>query len=161
MCIRDRLWPGAVLDVDALRSIGGFEAPYELAFDTRIFSQMSFLGPVISSTDRQFGFRIHQGSMSSSNWDAQRESLRFIEACHRERLAGRQVPTYEQFVRDEKAKPQFERVARRQSDRAQLLFRSGGQQWLAGEKLEGGKKLLRSAVTWPPAFLRKVLDQGR
>ena len=42
-----------------------------------------------------------------------------------------------------------------------MLFRSGGQQWLSGEKLEGGKKLLKSAGTWPPAFLRKVLDQGR
>ena len=119
----EMLWPGAVLNVEALRSIGGFETPYELAFDTRIFSQMSFLGPVISSTDRQFGFRIHQGSMSSSNWDKQRESLRFIEACHRERLAGREAPTYEQFVRDEEAKTRFEQVSRRRSDRAQMLFR--------------------------------------
>jgi len=155
------LWPGAVLDVEALRSIGGFEQPFEMSFDCRIFSQMSFAGPVIASTDRQFGFRIHQGSMSSSNWDAQRENLRFIGACHRARVLGNEVPTYEEFRADESARSPFVALEQRRRDRSQMLFRTGGQQWLAGDKVAGGKNLMQSAITWPPAFVQKVLDQGR
>ena len=155
------LWPGAVLDVEALRSIGGFEQPFEMAFDCRIFSQMSFVGPVISSTDRQFGFRIHQGSMSSNNWDAQRENLRYIGACHRARVSGSEAPSLSEFLATEARSSVFKLLKQRRRDRSQMLFRSGGQQWLSGQRMRGGRNLLQSALTWPPAFVQKVLDQSR
>lgn len=153
------LWPGSVLRVDMLRSIGGFEKPFSQSFDNRIFSQMSFHGPVISLADRQFGFRIHQGSMSSANWKKQNEIVRFVAACHQARVDGVDEPTYDEFVVAEAAKPAAVRARVQLRDRSRIHFRKGGQRFLAGERLAGVANIAASMVLWPPAFAEKVQDQ--
>lgn len=153
------LWPGSVLDVAALRSIGGFETEFDLVFDTRIFCQMSFVGPVISVEDRQFGFRIHQGSLSSSNWHKQRERFRYLEASHRARVLGRDDVTFERFQAGEQTANRWETFRRQRSDDAKFKFRTGGEQWLAGNKLSGVRYGVGSFLSWPPSFFEKVGDQ--
>lgn len=153
------LWPGAVLRTDLLRSFGGFEAPYAQSFDNRIFSQMSFLGPVVSLPDRNFGFRIHQGSMSSANWQAQNEIVRFVAASHAANIEGRAEPTFEEFQRAEAADPPHVQLRRRLRDRSRIHFRKGGQLALGGNKAKGVANMAASAVLWPPAFIEKLSDQ--
>ena len=153
------LWPGSVHRTDLLRKIGGFEAPYAQSFDNRIFSQMSFLGPVISLRQRNFGFRIHQGSMSSANWKAQNEIVRFVAASHAARLQGRVEPTLEEFREAEAHDPSFVQIRRQLRDRSRIHFRKGGQLALGGERLQGAVNMAASALLWPPAFVEKVRDQ--
>ncbi len=153
------LWPGAVLNTSHLRKIGGFEKPFSQSFDNRIFSQMSFQGPVISLPDRQFGFRIHQGSMSSANWKKQNEIVRFVAACQQARVDGVDEPTYDEFVAAEAAKPAAARARVQLRDRSRIHFRKGGQRFLAGERLAGAANIAAAMVLWPPAFVEKVQDQ--
>ena len=153
------LWPGAVLRVDALRAIGGWELEFAPSFDNRIFSQMSFHGPVLAIPDRQFGFRIHQGSLSTSRWKSQREIVRFVAACHRANIEGRPEPTLEQFQADEKADPLWRRYARDLRDQSGLHFRVGGAKALSGDRAAGAGHLAASAALWPPNFVEKVRDQ--
>ena len=153
------LWPGAVLRTDLLREIGGFEKPFSQSFDNRIFSQMTFHGPVISLADRDFGFRIHQGSMSSTNWKAQNEIVRFVAACHRANIDGTAEPTFDEFVAAEAAKPPHLRARRHLRDRSRIHFRKGGQKALAGDRVSGAANIAASMALWPPAFIEKVKDQ--
>ncbi len=153
------LWPGSVLRVDLLCSFGGFEAPYAQSFDNRIFSQLSFLGPVVALPERNFGFRIHQGSMSSKNWQAQNEIVRFVAASHTANLQGRREPTFEEFQLAEASDPRYVQIRRQLRDRSRIHFRKGGQLALGGEKVRGVANIAASAVLWPPAFVEKLLDQ--
>lgn len=155
----EMLWPGAVLQTEQLRSIGGFEPPFSLSFDNRIFSQLSFLGPVLSLKDEQFGFRIHQGSMSTSNWRGQNQIVRFVRACHQANLAGRVEPTLEEFRSAEAADPWLVRTKRDLRDRSRVHFRKGGALALSGDRLAGAGHMALSMVLWPPAFIDKVADQ--
>jgi len=155
----EMLWPGSVLRVDMLRAIGGFEKPFSQSFDNRIFSQMSFQGPVISLRDQQFGFRIHQGSMSSANWKKQNEIVRFVAKCHAANVAGRDEPTYEEFAAAEANDPIHIRAHRQLRDRSRIHFRKGGQQALSGDRVNGVANIVASLLLWPPAFVEKVKDQ--
>lgn len=153
------LWPGSVLRTDLLRSFGGFEAPYAQSFDNRIFSQMSFLGPVVALPERNFGFRIHQGSMSSTNWQAQNEIVRFVAASHSANLEGRPEPTFEEFRHAESTDPSYVQLRRQLRDRSRIHFRKGGQLALGGDKARGVANIAASALLWPPAFIEKLADQ--
>ncbi len=153
------LWPGSVLRTDLMREIGGFEAPYAQSFDNRIFSQMSFHGPVISLPERNFGFRIHQGSMSSANWKAQNETVRYVAASHSARLEGRIEPTLEEFREAEALDPSHVQIKRQLRDRSRIHFRKGGQLALGGDRLQGAANMAASALLWPPAFVEKLKDQ--
>lgn len=153
------LWPGAVLHTETLRSFGGFEAPFAQSFDNRIFSQMSFHGPAISLPQRNFGFRIHQGSMSTSNWKAQNEIVRFVEACHQANFAGRQEPSFDEFRAAEASDSVVIRTKRSLRDRSRIHFRKGGELALAGDRKRGALNLAASAALWPPAFGEKIMDQ--
>ena len=153
------LWPGAVLRTDALRSFGGWEEPFGASFDNRIFSQMSFHGPVIAIRDRQFGFRIHQGSLSTTNWRNQNQIVRFIEACQQAKVSGRPEPTLEAFRESEAADPAHVRWQRDLRDRSRIHFRKGGALSLSGDRALGLRHLATSAALWPPAFGEKVRDQ--
>ncbi len=153
------LWPGAVLRTDLLREIGGWEPDFALSFDNRIFSQMSFHGPVLAVPDRSFGFRIHQNSLSTSKWSDQRHIVRFVAACQEANVEGRPEPTAAEFRAAEDNAPLAERVARNLRDRSGLHFRVGGAKALSGDRFGGATHLARAAVLYPPAFFDKVLDQ--
>lgn len=153
------LWPGSVLRTELLREIGGFEAPFAQSFDNRIFSQLSLLGPVVSLPERNFGFRIHQGSMSSSNWKAQNEIVRFVAACHGANLAAASEPTFEEFRNSEACAPVAVRLRRQLRDRSRIHFRRGGAQSLSGMRLVGASNMAAAAILWPPAFVEKIKDQ--
>ncbi len=155
----EMLWPGAVLQTERLRSIGGFEPPFSLSFDNRIFSQLSFLGPVLSLPDQNFGFRIHQGSMSTSKWKDQNRIVRFVRACHEANLAGAPEPSFEAFCASEDADSAVVKAKRDLRDRSRVHFRKGGALALSGEKGKGAGHMFVSAFLWPPAFIDKIADQ--
>lgn len=153
------LWPGSVLRVDALRSLGGWEPEFAMSFDNRIFSQMSFHGPVLALPDRQFGFRIHQGSLSTSKWKGQREVVRYVAACHEANVAGVPEPKFADFQAGERNDPAWKRYSRALRDESGLNFRVGGAKFLSGDRVAGALHLVKAAVLWPPAFVEKVRDQ--
>ena len=156
----EMLWPGSVLDTEALRSIGGFSEAFANIFDVQIFSNLSFVGPVISITDSQFGFRIHSGSNSTKNWGSQRQLLRYFQVCHEAQLDGIEPPTEEEFREIEAAQPAKQRNKRDRYEHAQLMFRIGGEHWLSGRRVEGLNHFARSLLSSPAAFVAKVGDQG-
>lgn len=153
------LWPGSVLRVDALRAIGGWEPEFAPSFDNRIFSQMSFHGPVLAVPDRNFGFRIHQGSLSTSKWGNQREIVRFVAKCHQANIDRVPEPTFAEFQAAERNDSTPTKVARTLRDQSGLHFRVGGAKALSGDRLAGAGHLVRAAAMWPPAFVDKVRDQ--
>lgn len=153
------LWPGSILNTELLRELGGFEAAFSQSFDNRIFSQMSFYGPVLSLPERNFGFRIHQGSMSSSSWESQNEIVRFVEACHAANFVGRPEPSFEDFRSAEAAEPTALQLRRKLHDRSRIHFRKGGALALSGDRLAGAAHVAKAMVIWPPAFIEKVKDQ--
>lgn len=155
----EMLWPGAVLHTQRLRASGGFEARFSQSVDNRIFSKLSREFPVISLTDQNFGVRIHQGSVSTSNWRTQNEHVRFVESCHQAMCDGRHEPEFEEFVAGEAADPVWTRTRRNLRDRSRMHFRRGGALALGGQRTRGALNLATACVLWPPAFVEKVGDQ--
>lgn len=155
----EMLWPGAILRTADLRAIGGFEAAFNQSADNRIFSQLSFRGPVLSVPDRSFGYRIHQGSLSSANWKVQNHHVRYVEACHAANLAGEREPSVEEFLSSESALPVQARIGRGLRDRSRIMFRKGGEMVLSGQRIGGAAHLAASAMLWPPSFAEKLMDQ--
>lgn len=153
------LWPGAVLRTEELRSIGGFEPEFSKAFDTRIFSKMSFRGPVLAVPDRNFGFRIHQGSLSTGSWGQQHLLHRYIGACSAALLDERPEPSLEEHMAREAADPRHIRIRRSLRERSRIHFRTGGELALSGRRLDGLRYLIVAFLIWPPAFFEKVSDQ--
>jgi hypothetical protein len=45
-------------------------------------------------------------------------------------------------------------------EKAQLMFRIGGEHWVSGNKVEAAKYFARSVLSSPEAFVDKVRDQG-
>jgi hypothetical protein len=155
----EMLWPGSVLDTEALRSIGGFSTEFANIFDVQVFSNLSFVGPVLSITDEQFGFRIHSGSNSTTNWGNQRQLLRYFRVCHEAQLDGIEPPTMDAFQQSEAEQPRWQQIRRNRYENAQLMFRLGGEHWVSGKKLDGAKYFAKSILSSPAAFITKVGDQ--
>ena len=156
------LWPGAVLNTEALRSIGGFEAEFERTFDNRIFTRLSALGPVLSLTDCNFGFRIHEGSLSTSKFIESSQQIRHVQACRTAEVEGRPAPTRASFLEAERQAPAHTRARIYLRSRSRMHFRRGSAfLFEGGRKAEASRQLATSAVLWPPAFFEKLLDQGK
>ena len=151
--------PAAVIQTERLRAIGGFEEPFGDAFDTRIFTRLALDGPVVSVPDRQFGFRIHQGSLSAGNWTRQHQLNRYVGACQAAMLKNEPEPSFEDFAAHEKQQPRLQRVHRTLRERSRLHFRTGGELVLSGRRLAGARHLVASLLWWPPAFVHKIADQ--
>lgn len=158
----EMLWPGAVLNVEALRSIGGFEADFARTFDNRIFTRLSAIGPVLSIPDRNFGFRIHEGSISTTKFMAASQQVRHVQACRTAEVEGRTAPTVEEFVKMEQEAPAHQRVRVYLRSKSRSHFRRGSAHLFEGDRpLEAFRHLATAAVVWPPAFFEKLLDQGQ
>lgn len=158
----EMLWPGAVLNTGALRSIGGFEKQFERTFDNRIFTRLSTVGPTLSLSDRNFGFRIHEGSLSTSKFIVGSQQIRHVQACRTAELEGRPAPTQEEFAQSERDAPAYRRAHVYLRSRSRMHFRRGSAFLFEGGRIpEATGQLAASAILWPPAFLEKLLDQGK
>lgn len=158
----EMLWPGAVLNTEALRSIGGFEQEFERTFDNRVFTRLSTVGPVLSLPDRNFGFRIHEGSLSTSKFIVGSQQIRHVQACRTAELEGRPEPTQEEFIQSELDAPAYRKAHLYLRGRSRMHFRRGSAFLFEGGRTpEAIRQLATSAVLWPPAFIEKVLDQGK
>lgn len=157
--IFEMVWPGAVFRTDELRAVGGFEARFNQSADNRIFTQLAQRAPVVALTDDQFGYRIHQGALSTGNWKVQNRHVRYVAACHEAHRAGLEEPTYEAFLAAESSAPWRRRVSVGLRDRSRMHFRRGGALMLQGQWVRASANLVASVAIWPPAFVGKVRDQ--
>ncbi len=152
------LWPGAVIDVEALREIGGFEDRF-LSFDNRIFTRLAQQRPVLAVPRRDFGFRIHAESESTSRFGKQAQSVRYVQACLDADRAGRREPTPAEFEQAEASADRLTRIAIDRRERARLHLRSAGAHLLGGNRRAAAAGLARAAILWPPAVIRWIKDQ--
>lgn len=157
--IFEMLWPGAVISTEALRKSGGFEARFNKSVDNRIFSKLALASPVVSLRDDSFGYRIHQGSVSTSDWQEQNQHVRYVAACHKALCAKTPEPEFDAFIASEAKATKFNRARIQLRDRSRMHFRRGGALMLEDQTLRGSGNLLASVILWPPAFVQKVKDQ--
>lgn len=158
----EMLWPGAVLATEALRSIGGLDPNFDRTFDNRIFTKLSALGPVLSLRNRDFGYRIHEGSLSSSSFLLQSQQVRHVQACRTAELEGRTEPSPEAFAQSERNAPLLTRLRVDLRARSRMHFRRGSAQLLEGGNIaSSARHIILSAILWPPAFIEKLRDQGQ
>ncbi len=157
--IFEMLWPGAVLRTDLLRSSGGFEAKFNQAVDNRIFTKLAIDAPVLALPNWDFGYRIHQGSLSTSNWKRQNEHVRLVKACHWATHQNLPEPSLKDFLEAEASDPFWVQAKRDLRDRSRMHFRRGGALALGGHRVQGFGNLALSGLLWPPAFFDKLTDQ--
>jgi glycosyltransferase involved in cell wall biosynthesis len=152
-------FPSAIFRTDAVRAIGGFEGKFGSTIDVAVFSRLSRQGPVITDPKRSFGYRIHDGSVSTADGAKLAELLRYVGVCIGAMDAGEPEPTFDQFQAAEAAQPVARRFARRRRVAAQVRFRRAGAAMLRGDRVDGARHLAVSALSSPTVFARKVIDQ--
>ena len=152
-------FPASIFRTEEARAIGGFEEKFGPTMDVAIFTRLSRKGPVIVDPNRSFGYRIHDGSVSTADGEKLAELLRYVGACMTATDAGAPEPTFAEFRADEAAQPALARFNRRRQVAAQIRFRRAGAAVLRGDRAEGARHLAISAVSSPRVFARKAIDQ--
>ncbi len=153
------VFPSAIYRTELLSSIGGFEERFGSAMDLATFTRLGFEHPVLADPRRSFAHRIHDGSVTSSRASEHAERLRYTKQCMDAIRAGRDEPTWENFLATEEMLP---RRDRRVSDRQTLsatLFRQGGAAVASGRRLTGFGKIGASAALSPGTFTRRSKSQ--
>ncbi len=154
----EMLWPGSILRTDLLRRVG-FEADFRLSLDNRIFTQLAQVAPVLAVPHDGFGYRIHQGSISSARWREQQQHARFVERCALARQNRQCEPSFEMFMAEERDAPLFTRTRRELRSRSRRHFRTGGELMLDRSIVRGIAHLAMALLLWPPSFAEKLADQ--
>lgn len=153
-------FPSAIFRTAEARAIGGFEGKFGPVLDVAIFTRLSRQGPVIADPRRTFGYRIHDGSVSTADGAKLAELLRYVGVCMAAMDSGQDEPTFADFQAEEAAQPARQRFTRGRRVAAQIRFRRAGAAMLRGDRLEGARHLAISAVSSPTVFARKVIDQA-
>ncbi len=152
-------FPSAIFVTEAARSVGGFEGKFGPTMDVGIFTRLSRRGPVISDPRRTFGYRVHDGSLSTADGSTIAELLRYVGVCAAAMDAGETEPTFVDFQAAERGEPRRTRLVRRLRVGSQVRFRRAGAATLRGNRVAGAGHLALSAASSPRVFVRKVRDQ--
>lgn len=152
-------FPSAILVTDAAREIGGFEEKFGPTMDVAIFTRLSRRGPVIADTRRTFGYRVHDGSLSTADGAQLAELLRYVGACAEAMDADTPEPTIAEFRAREAAQPLLTRVRRELRVTSQVRFRRAGAAMLRRDRIEGARHLAVAAAASPAVLTRKLVDQ--
>lgn len=153
-------FPAALFRTEAVRALGGFEEKFGPTMDVAAFTRLSRQGPVIADSKRTFGYRIHDGSVSTADGAKLAELLRYVGVCMAAMDAGEQEPTFDEFRAGEASQSALARFNRGRRVAAQVRFRRAGAAMLRGDRLDGARHLAVSAVASPGVFARKVVDQA-
>lgn len=152
-------FPASIYRAAGLRDVGGCERRWSTAFDVAMTARLATLGPAVALTDRPFGFRIHNGSVSSESFEEAHRRIGYVYRCQELFEEGETEPTYEDYLASLSHRPALERWIDRKTMLSRRQFRRAGSFWLDGKRFAAAGAASLSLLHWPPAFWKKLQDQ--
>lgn len=154
------LHPGAVLHRETIISIGGYRNAFGPAVDSDLWNRVAERGHLILvQNEVLMKYRIHSGSMVTSDFQGTRMKYEWVRACMRARRSGTMEPDWESFLADWHAVSLWTRVNRWRKMYSKALYRQAGQAILTERRVQGLCKFALATALQPTYTLPRMISQ--
>ena len=124
--------PTAFLKKEIVLKVGGYDPLFQAAQDLELLDRMAEYGPILAISEPLTLYRIHSDSISMSRFFLQRQSIRYVRYRHLARLAGKPLPTFDDFLQARNQQPRLKRLLKYFQTRGMFYYRKAG--LLIGDK---------------------------
>ncbi len=139
--------------------VGGFDASLRAAADIEFCDRMADHGPVVAVPEALLLYRVYSTSNVMLRFREGRRTHRFLEARRAARLAGKPLPTRDEYVEAERQMSWWKRLNIRRDDFSQYYYRQAGLCFAEGRRVLTALYLVVAAITGPTHVLKRVWDQ--
>jgi hypothetical protein len=153
------VFPSVIARSAALRAVGGFRPEFGIAADVDLWTRLAACGPVLAIPEYLFGFRIHDGSGSTSLYWEGEERTRFARACAQARAEGAPEPLFDHWRKAWNAQRRDVKWRVRRAARSRYHFRRAGAAFLEARYGTAAQQLMTSVWLSPHAAVSKLLQQ--
>ena len=151
--------PTALMRKEAVIAAGRYDPFFDGSEELELFDRLATLGPILALPEPLLLYRIHKSSLSMQRFFQMRLFTRYVRARHRARIAGSSLPTWEEFLREYRAKPVFRHLWRKIDDLGQYCYRKAGVEYADRNYLRFLFYFGASACLNPKYALRRVWHQ--
>ena len=124
--------PTAFFKKDIILKVGGYQAEFFPAEDLELMDRMANYGPILSLPEPLLLYRVHSQSGSMQRFFFQRQVMRYVRYRHLARLAGKPLPTFDEFLQEREQQPKLKRLLKYFQTRGMFYYRKAG--LLIGDK---------------------------
>lgn len=124
--------PTVILRKEVVLEVGGYDPAFEGAEDLDLFDRMAKHGILIALPEPLLLYRIHSSSASMQRFFTQKLLMRYVRTRHVSRLAGKEEPTFEEYLEDLQQRSWWEKTSKQLETLGMFYYRKAG--LLVGEK---------------------------
>jgi glycosyltransferase involved in cell wall biosynthesis len=154
------LQPGAVLHRETITSIGGYRNQFSPADDIDLWTRVAEQGHLIMSQNEVLmKYRIHDKSITTSNFQKGYMQVQWIRECMQARRSGEREPDWDSFLAARKADPLWVRANHWRKMISKDLYRQAGRAILTKQRGQGMFKFILATVLRPTYTLPRMMVQ--
>lgn len=152
--------PGAVMHRETMIAIGGYRNQFKQAEDCDLWNRLAEQGHLILvQNEVLMKYRIHGGSLTTSNFSESRMYYEWVRACMRARRSKEAEPDWESFLARWNSVSMWARANRWRKMYSKALYRQAGQAMLTAHKAKGLYTFALATVLQPTYTLLRVMSQ--
>jgi len=152
--------PGAVVHRETVISIGGYRNIFIQAGDIDLWNRLAEKGHLILvQNEVLMKYRIHNGSITTSNFLRGQKHVEWVCACMRARKNNEVEPDWDTFLEEWESAPLWTRTNRWRKIYSKALYRHSGRAILNGRKLRGFCGVALATVLRPTYTLPRMINQ--
>jgi len=118
--------PTWIIKKEIFWQAGFYDPKFPLAQDVEIMSRIAHYGSIVVIPEPLLLYRVHSQSSSMKKFFAQLRMMEWAIARHKARLAGTQIPDFNQFIAQEKQQPIWLRLTRNITKFTRYCYRKAG-----------------------------------
>jgi glycosyltransferase involved in cell wall biosynthesis len=149
----------ALLNKEICLQLGGYTEGFHPTEDFELFDRMGDYGLVLAIPEPLLLYRIHSQSASMQKFFLQQLLARCVIARHRARLDGKEVPSLDQFIEEEKKQPIILRIERPIRTMGQFWYRKAGLFFSEKQYLKASLYLVMAIVFNPSYSITRLWKQ--
>lgn len=152
--------PGTCMHRDTVLKVGGYRQPFWPAEDIDLWNRLAEQGHLVLCQDEVLmRYRIHGGSISTSNFRMTRMKYEWVRVCMRARRQGQPEPLWEDFLTQWKQSPLLKRLHHWRKTDAKFYYRKAAHECIDGQYLTGIPALGMAFLLQPGYTLKRLKHQ--
>jgi hypothetical protein len=152
--------PGAAMHRETAIAIGGYRNQFKQAEDCDLWNRLAEQGHLILvQNEILMKYRIHGGSLTTSNFSESRLYYEWVRACMRARRNEEAEPDWESFLQSWDSVPLWTRANRWRKMYSKAFYRQAGRAMLTEHRVHGLYKFALATVLQPTYTLPRAMSQ--
>jgi glycosyltransferase involved in cell wall biosynthesis len=151
--------PTAMMKREILLKVGGYDERFPAAQDLELFERMAEYGPFIALPIPLVLYRIHANALSNNKFFISCKLTRYLESRHAHRLAGKPLPTLEQYLLEYERQSAVVRLHHYLDDFGRLNYRRAGLHYGEGNVMRTIWHLALAALLKPTYSVSRAYKQ--